>query len=134
MLHHLRETLRRIPAPRRYGRIMALLLASLGGAVDVFSHMRYEALVATQTGNFILLIADLHRDTPHAVHLRWFSVIFFSCGYLGGHLIRDLLGQRHAPAVPCARRWVVSWAGQRVGSGRLKAPHIALPGYRNDSQ
>lgn len=94
MLHHLRETLRRIPAPRRYGRIMALLLASLGGAVDVFSHMRYEALVATQTGNFILLIADLHRDTPHAVHLRWFSVIFFSCGYLGGHLIRDLLGQR----------------------------------------
>lgn len=33
MLHHLRETLRRIPAPRRYGRIMALLLASLGGAV-----------------------------------------------------------------------------------------------------
>lgn len=100
MLHHLRETLRCIPAPRRYGRIMALLLASLGGAVDVFSHMRYEALVATQTGNFILLIADLHRDTPHAVHLRWFSVIFFSCGYLGGHLIRDLLGQRHAPAVP----------------------------------
>jgi len=73
---------------------MALLLASLGGAVDVFSHMRYEALVATQTGNFILLIADLHRDTPHAVHLRWFSVIFFSCGYLGGHLIHDLLGQR----------------------------------------
>lgn len=94
MLHHLRETLGRIPAPRRYGRIMALLLASLGGAVDVFSHMRYEALVATQTGNFILLIADLHRDTPHAVHLRWFSVIFFSCGYLGGHLIHDLLGQR----------------------------------------
>ena len=37
MLHHLRETLGRIPAPRRYGRIMALLLASLGGAVDVFS-------------------------------------------------------------------------------------------------
>ena len=39
-----------------------------------------------------------------------------------------------APTVPCARRWAVSWAGQRVGSGRLKAPNIALPSYRNDSQ
>lgn len=94
MLHHLREMLHRIPAPRRYGRVMALLLASLGGAVDVFSHIHYEALVATQTGNFILLIADLHRDAPHVVHLRWLSVILFSFGYLAGHFIHDLLGQR----------------------------------------
>ncbi len=35
-----------------------------------------------------------------------------------------------APAVLVARLW----AGQRVGSRRLKAPHIALPGYHNDSQ
>lgn len=34
------------------------------------------------------------------------------------------------PAVLVARLW----AGQRVGSRRLKAPHIALPGYHNDSQ
>ena len=94
MLHHLREMLHRIPAPRRYGRVMALLLASLGGAVDVFSHIHYEALVATQTGNFILLIADLHRDAPHVVHLRWLSVILFSFGYLAGHFIHDLIGQR----------------------------------------
>ncbi|WP_294641002.1 YoaK family protein [Rothia mucilaginosa] len=86
--------LSRIPTPRRYGRIMALLLASLGGAVDVFSHLHYKALVATQTGNFILLIADMSHSSQHAIHLRWLSVIFFSLGYLDGHLLHDLLGQR----------------------------------------
>ena len=86
--------LSRIPTPRRYGRIMALLLASLGGAVEVFSHIHYKALVATQTGNFILLIADMSHSSQHAIHLRWLSVIFFSLGYLGGHLLHDLLGQR----------------------------------------
>lgn len=83
-----------IPTPHRYGRIMALLLASLGGAVDVFSHIHYKALVATQTGNFILLIADMSHSSQQAIHLRWLSVIFFSLGYLGGHLLHDLLGQR----------------------------------------
>ena len=86
--------LSRIPTPRRYGRIMALLLASLGGAVDVFSHIHYKALVATQTGNFILLIADMNHSSQQAIHMRWLSVIFFSLGYLGGHLLHDLLGQR----------------------------------------
>lgn len=86
--------LSRIPTPRRYGRIMALLLASLGGAVDVFSHLHYKALVATQTGNFILLIADMSHSSQQAIHRRWISVIFFSLGYLGGHLLHDLLGQR----------------------------------------
>lgn len=86
--------LSRIPTPRRYGRIMALLLASLGGAVDVFSHLHYKALVATQTGNFILLIADMSHSSQQAIHMRWISVIFFSLGYLGGHLLHDLLGQR----------------------------------------
>lgn len=86
--------LSKISTPRRYGRIMALLLASLGGSVDVFSHIHYKALVATQTGNFILLIADMSHSSQHAIHLRWLSVIFFSLGYLGGHLLHDLLGQR----------------------------------------
>lgn len=86
--------LSRIPTPHRYGRVMALLLASLGGAVDVFSHIHYKALVATQTGNFILLIADMSQSSQQAIHLRWLSVIFFSLGYLGGHLLHDLLGQR----------------------------------------
>ena len=85
--------LSRIPTPRRYGRIMALLLASLGGAVDVFSHIHYKALVATQTGNFILLVADMSHSSQQAIHMRWLSVIFFSLGYLGGHLLHDLLGQ-----------------------------------------
>ena len=89
--------LSRIPTPHRHGRIMALLLASLGGAVDVFSHIHYKALVATQTGNFILLIADMSHSSQHAIHLRWLSVIFFSLGYLGGHLLHDLLGQRGTP-------------------------------------
>ena len=105
MLHHLRETLRRIPAPRRYGRIMALLLASLGGAVAALPSSIIPSLVRTRAGS---MGVSLSLECSYAVS--------------------------RAPTVPCARRWAVSWAGQRVGSGRLKAPNIALPGYRNDSQ
>ena len=39
-------------------RMMANLLSFSGGALDVFCHMYYHSLVATQTGNILLLIAD----------------------------------------------------------------------------
>ena len=39
-------------------RMMANLLSFSGGALDVFCHMYYHSLVATQTGNILLLVAD----------------------------------------------------------------------------
>jgi len=36
-------------------RFMAVLLGFIGGALDVFCHMHYDVLVATQTGNIILM-------------------------------------------------------------------------------
>ncbi|MBS4940625.1 MAG: DUF1275 family protein [Rothia mucilaginosa] len=71
--------LSRIPTPHRHGRLMALLLASLGGAVDVFSHIHYKALVATQTGNFILLnlLHDLLGQRAHLKHWRIFTLVPF---------------------------------------------------------
>ena len=39
-------------------RLMANLLSFSGGALDVFCHMYYHSLVATQTGNILLLVAD----------------------------------------------------------------------------
>ena len=41
-------------------RLMGALLGFVGGGLDVFCHMHYRSLVATQTGNLLLLIADWH--------------------------------------------------------------------------
>ena len=36
-------------------RLMGALLGFIGGGLDVFCHMHYRSLVATQTGNLLLL-------------------------------------------------------------------------------
>ncbi|MCD0060341.1 DUF1275 family protein, partial [Streptococcus agalactiae] len=41
------------------GRKMAVLLGFIGGFIDVYSHMQFHSLVATQTGNIILMVANL---------------------------------------------------------------------------
>ena len=40
-------------------RMMANLLSFSGGALDVFCHMYYHSLVATQTGNILLLVCTI---------------------------------------------------------------------------
>ena len=44
-------------------RIMALLLGAVGGCLDVFSHMQFSTLIATQTGNILLIVADWDGPT-----------------------------------------------------------------------
>ena len=63
-------------------RMMANLLSFSGGALDVFCHMYYHSLVATQTGNILLLVADWRNSSMYYNLLRCFSIFFFSLGFL----------------------------------------------------
>lgn len=51
-------------------RMMANLLSFSGGALDVFCHMYYHSLVATQTGNILLLVADWRSSNMYHNMLR----------------------------------------------------------------
>ena len=63
-------------------RLMGVLLGFIGGSLDVFCHIQYHSLVATQTGNILLLISDWHDSHVINTMLRFYSIIFFSLGFL----------------------------------------------------
>ncbi|WP_158520681.1 YoaK family protein [Alloscardovia macacae] len=65
-------------------RFAAVLLAFLGGALDVFCHIRFKTLLATQTGNIILLISDLKPDSWQMMLIKCLSIAFFSLGFVLG--------------------------------------------------
>ena len=61
---------------------MGALLGFIGGGLDVFCHMHYRSLVATQTGNLLLLIADWHDPRVENTIMRFSSILFFSLGFV----------------------------------------------------
>ena len=63
-------------------RLMGVFLGFIGGSLDVFCHIQYHSLVATQTGNILLLISDWHDSHVINTMLRFCSIIFFSLGFL----------------------------------------------------
>lgn len=69
-------------------RLIALLLAFISGASDVYSHIQYQSLVATQTGNFILMANDLLAGQWGAFLLKLQSLIFFTLGFLYGARVK----------------------------------------------
>ena len=63
-------------------RFTATLLAFTGGGLDVFSHMHFDSLLATQTGNIVLLMADLKPDNWQRTLIKLVSITFFSIGFV----------------------------------------------------
>ncbi len=63
-------------------RMIAILLSFIGGSLDVYCHIRFDALLATQTGNIVLLIADLAPDNWHNTIVKLISMLLFSIGFL----------------------------------------------------
>ena len=63
-------------------RLMGIFLGFIGGSLDVFCHIQYHSLVATQTGNILLLISDWHDSHVINTMLRFCSIIFFSLGFV----------------------------------------------------
>ena len=78
------------PAPMPQDRrTMALLLGAVGGCLDVFSHIQFSTLIATQTGNILLLVADWRSSSMYHNMLRCFSIFFFTLGFLFGMWFKD---------------------------------------------
>lgn len=61
--------------------MMANLLSFSGELWNVFCNMYYHSLVATQTGNILLLVADWRSSSMYHNMLRCFSILFFSIGF-----------------------------------------------------
>lgn len=61
-------------------RLMGVFLGFVGGSLDVFCHIQYHSLVATQTGNILLLISDWRYSNVINTMLR------FCSPYLSGPL------------------------------------------------
>ena len=61
---------------------MGLCLVLSEEASMSFCHMHYRSLVATQTGNLLLLIADWHDPRVENTIMRFSSILFFSIGFV----------------------------------------------------
>lgn len=70
-------------------RLMAFFLGSVGGSLDVFSHRMFGTLIATQTGNIILLVADWGSAIPDKTISSVLSLVFFTIGFLMGIRLKD---------------------------------------------
>lgn len=66
----------------QHNRLNAILLGFMGGALDVYCHMQFDSLVATQTGNILLLVADWDDSPLSKSIIRLLSILFFSIGFL----------------------------------------------------
>ncbi|MBM7642267.1 uncharacterized membrane protein YoaK (UPF0700 family) [Streptococcus loxodontisalivarius] len=51
--------------------------------------MRFGTLVATQTGNIVLLISDFNNHGLESSLLKCLSILFFSIGFLTGVFVKD---------------------------------------------
>lgn len=77
------------PIRPRDTRLISALLGFTGGAIDVFCHLQYKTLVATQTGNIVLLISDFRDSHLSSSVLRILSILFFSIGFLVANSLKD---------------------------------------------
>ena len=58
-------------------RLISALLGFTDGAIDAFCHLQYKTLVATQTGNIVLLISDFRDSHLSSSVLRILSILFY---------------------------------------------------------
>ena len=79
-------------------RRVALLLGFSGGAVDVYSHLRFHTLVATQTGNIVLMVAQIAEKQDNFLP-RLTSIIVFSIGFVLGIAYKQW-AQAPGPGIP----------------------------------
>ncbi|MGH1812241.1 hypothetical protein IGI86_003329 [Enterococcus sp. AZ188] len=69
-------------------RLFAILMAFSGGALDVYSHNYFHGLVATQTGNIILMASNLSQYNWQQMLPKIVSIILFTVGFLLGILLK----------------------------------------------
>ena len=65
-------------------KFVAILLAFIGGFIDVYCHIQFHTFVATQTGNIILSIADIGSAKLDTFMIRLLSLAIFTIGFVAG--------------------------------------------------
>ena len=80
---------KRIVVNSNNSRFFAILMAFSGGVSDVYCHIYFHGLVATQTGNVILLASDLSQKNWSQVIPKLLSILTFSLGFLAGIWIKE---------------------------------------------
>lgn len=63
-------------------RLFASLMAFSGGAIDVYSHTYFHGLVATQTGNIVLLASNASQKERYLSVPKILSIFTFTIGFL----------------------------------------------------
>ncbi|MCT1227651.1 DUF1275 domain-containing protein [Lactococcus lactis] len=70
-------------------RFFAIFMAFSGGACDVYCHVHFNGLVATQTGNIVLIASDLSQKNWTGMLPKMVSIIAFTIGFLLGIWIKE---------------------------------------------
>lgn len=76
-------------------RLVALLLGFVGGFLDVYCHIQFKTFVATQTGNIILLVADIGTSKADTIWIKSLSLATFSIGFLVGIVVKEKATTAH---------------------------------------
>lgn len=73
---------------------LAFVLAFASGATDVFCHLQFQALAATQTGNVILMATDFAEKNWSSFWMKGISIFSFTLGFLLGIVVKK---RSHSP-------------------------------------
>ena len=75
-------------------RSVGLLLTFIGGMVDSYTYIRYEAFASAQTGNLILAIIQAYERQWNMVGKKLLSTLFFFIGILLAKFMIDYFRRR----------------------------------------
>lgn len=78
-------------------RSVGLILAFIGGAVDLYTYMHYDSFASAQTGNLILAIMQTIDGQWGSVWKKFLSTIFFFLGVFFGKALMHYFRKRNWP-------------------------------------
>lgn len=78
-------------------RRIGLALTALGGAVDVYTYLRFGSFAAAQTGNLILMLIDISNHAYTSALGKFSSTFLFFIGMIGTRRIVSRMDALHHP-------------------------------------
>lgn len=78
-------------------RSVGLILAFIGGAVDLYTYMHYDSFASAQTGNLILAIMQTIDGQWGSVWKKFLSTLFFFLGIFFGKALMHYFRKRNWP-------------------------------------
>ena len=75
--------------PPHHRRNIAITLGFIGGAIDVYCHTQFKTLVATQTGNVVMMASDIFDKKYSFFIAKLVAIILFAIGFVAGIYIKQ---------------------------------------------